>query len=384
MDRITQKLKMRLPALYLLAASLLFWGLYDRYEAAGPVLLESPRLSQALSVRGNVSGTNGVFSLVVAADGKRADVRFRLPEVGGFDFIRLDGRIRTEGVVRGKYAWSSARLLFIQRDAGNKWIPGTHSLLTEKGDVPWKEQRDEFEVLPDAASAEVVIEQGGAAGLAQFDSIKAQPVRIRPSFPWWRGFFGAAWAGLGVLYFRRCRLDRRRLRVLIFLNALAILAGTLMPSDWIEAASDRVKQEAVKRFERPAPSKAPAPPAPDQPAAPRPPDDTKRIDEFNKLVGGAHRAGHFALFASLCFLVYCSAALERQHPVYFAKVAVDIMVFSAVTESLQHLTLDRTPGFRDWLVDLYGMAAAFAAFVALLLLLRARALLVRGKGRFGV
>ena len=82
------------------------------------------------------------------------------------------------------------------------------------------------------------------------------------------------------------------------------------------------------------------------------------------MVGSAHHIGHFGLFASLCFLVYCSAALERQNPIYFLKVGLDILLFAAITEALQYLTLDRTAGILDLRTDLYGMASALLLFLA--------------------
>ena len=80
--------------------------------------------------------------------------------------------------------------------------------------------------------------------------------------------------------------------------------------------------------------------------------------------------GHFTLFASLCFLIYLSAALEGQSRSYFFKVAFDVLLFAGVTESLQYLTMDRTPGVRDWFVDVCGMAVAFACFLIVLLVFR--------------
>jgi len=80
--------------------------------------------------------------------------------------------------------------------------------------------------------------------------------------------------------------------------------------------------------------------------------------------------GHFVLFASLCFLVYLSAALEGQHPAYFFKVAFDILLFAGVTEALQFLTLDRMAGAGDLRIDLYGMAAALLLFLMILPLVR--------------
>ena len=79
-------------------------------------------------------------------------------------------------------------------------------------------------------------------------------------------------------------------------------------------------------------------------------------------------------FASLCFLVYLSSALERQHPAYFFKVGFDMLLFAAVTEALQFLTLDRAAGISDWLTDVYGMLLALVLFLLWLLFFRLRRL----------
>ncbi|MDH3982245.1 MAG: hypothetical protein OES84_05010, partial [Kiritimatiellaceae bacterium] len=320
-----KKLKMRLPAMILLAVTLLFWGVYDRYEVAGPVMLESPSLTDAFRVRGDSSETNSVFTLNLPMSGKHArpDVRFELPGATQYKFIRVRGRIRTENVVRGKYSWNSARLMLIQRDENKKWVPGSHSLLAQEGSNGWEKQEDEFELMPEAAHVEIVLQQTGTSGLAQFDSVEAFPVRMKKSYPWFRSFFALAWVGAGVLYFRRCRLHERRLKVLILLNAVVIIAGTLMPGTWVEEAPHHLKKELVEVFRKPPPKQEVQPL---EKAVPKPAQESKLIDQFNAIVGGTHQAGHFALFASLCFLVYLSAALERQHPAYFLKVAFDVLL----------------------------------------------------------
>jgi hypothetical protein len=94
------------------------------------------------------------------------------------------------------------------------------------------------------------------------------------------------------------------------------------------------------------------------------------MDWFMEMEVASHEAGHFVLFAMLCFLVYLSAALERQHPNYFFKVGIDVLLFAAITESLQFLTIDRSAGVRDLRVDLYGMAAALLLFLMVLPLIR--------------
>jgi hypothetical protein len=361
-----KKLKMRLPAVFLVAATLLFWGFYDRYELAGPILLNSPSLADGSSVRGDCTETNGHFILRVPESGKTASMNFRIPNSTDYEQIRVRARIKVEDVVEGKFSWRCARLLLTQYDQANKWIPGKHGLVSERDSKDWEFHEDVFELDPTAEHSDVVIQQAGVFGTAEFDGIVAEPVRLRASFVWWRIIVSSFWIFMGLVYFKRCRLDRRKLRVLILLNALAIITGALMPGEWIEDTTEWLKTTAKETIQKP------VEPLDSFQSLEKSPEiiaqDTARIDQFNEMMGGAHQAGHFALFASLCFLVYCSAALERQHPVYYAKVAFDILLFSAVTETLQHLTIDRTAGVSDWLTDVYGMFAALLIFAAVRLL----------------
>lgn len=361
------KLKIRLPALVLVLVTTLFWNNYDRYEATGPVLLASPSLTESSRSRGQVSERDGRFTLSVTEPGKWAEVRFKLPETATHSSIRVRGRIRVEGVVEGRYRWRCARLLLVQYDQGNKWIPGHHGVVAERGTQEWEYHEDVFEIHPDAAIAEVALQQAGTAGTAWFDRIEAQPVRVRTSFLWWRVLFAVMWVAAAIGYFPQCRLHRRKLKVLILLNVLAILAGALMPGDWIKDGVERGKTVWAK-LAAPVPA-VPLDTSPSDPATKKEPDD-RQMDRFIGVINDTHRTGHFVLFASLCFLVYLSAALERQHPVYFVKVGFDVLLFAAVTEALQCLTLDRSAALRDILVDVFGMITALVLFLAMLPLVR--------------
>ncbi|MEN8255221.1 MAG: VanZ family protein [Verrucomicrobiota bacterium] len=360
MNHWKQKLKLRLPALILLAATILFWSLYDRYEPDGPVLLESPELAGGTNLRGDVSGSNGRFILLVPPGGKQARIDFPVPAAMDYESIRVRARIKVDGVVVGKYSWSCARLLVAQYDVNNKWIPGHHGLVSEKGSKDWAGHEDVFEISPKAARAVVVLQQSGTEGTAEYEHIEAQPVRIRASFIWWRIVFSGSWTFMALLYIRRCRLHRRKLKTLIVLNAIAILAGTLMPGEWIQDSAERFKA-TIRELRAPEP-------VPEQTQSPKkkPAQPQEQMDWFMEMEVEAHQAGHFILFATLCFLVYLSAALERQHPAYFFKVGADVLLFAAITESLQFLTLDRTAGIADLRIDLYGMATALLLFLMVL------------------
>ena len=359
----------------LLAASLLFWGFYDRHEVVGPALLESPSIADAWRVRGDCVETNGQFVLTVSESGKMAGLNFRLPGAMAYDLVRVSGRVETDDVVEGKFSWRCARLLLIQYDQNDKWLPGEHGVISESGTLDWSAHEDVFEVTRAATHADLVVQNAGVSGVARFDELLAEPVRVRSSFAWWRLFTAALWVGMAALYFNRCRLNTRRLKHLIALNAAAILVGVLAPSEWISQPAEWLKKEFAEWVKTDVPAKPSAQPS-EKPAAkpaPKPASVAKanheRIDQFNLVVGNAHKLGHFALFGSLCFLVYCSAALERQHPSYYFKVMFDMLLFAAVTESLQHLTLDRTPGFGDFITDARGMLLAFVVFLFARLLL---------------
>jgi VanZ family protein len=365
-----QKFRLRFPALLLLVATVSFWSLYERYEPVGPVLLDSPPLEATTITRGKVSENKGTFILAVSGEsGTQARVDFPLPPVVmEHERLRVSGRIKLEGVLVGKHPWNCARLLVAQYDASNKWIPGHHFLIAEKGTREWAGYDDVFVLHPDAARVAVVLQQSGRAGIAQFKQIQAQPVRLRTSFAWWRGLFGIAWLAVALLYFTRCRLHSRRLRILILLNVLAILAGTLMPEEWILSGMD--KAELAVRELRPRPAERVSQPLAEQVPPPKADVLKRQMDWVSEVEVEPHVAGHFFLFATLCFLVYLSAALERQHPVYFVKVGFDVLLFAAITESLQLLTLDRTAGLADLRTDLYGMGLALALFIICLPILR--------------
>ncbi len=368
---------LRLPAVALLAASLLFWGFYDRYEPAGPVLLQSPALADATRMWGDCHEEAGRFVLNVELGGKTAGILFHITDAQRFDHIRVRGRIKVSGVETGKYNWSCARLVLGQYDAADKWIGGHHAVATIKGSHDWAPCVDEFSVDEKTSRVNLSLQQLGSAGKAEFDRIIVEPVRIRASLLWWQVLFAGLWMAWGVLYFRRCRLHCRRLRLLILLNTIAIIIGVMIPDKWLEGTIGYAQEEAAKVVD--VARQGVSPPSIHSTSSAQGFDRPEIVDQFIDLVGGGHGVGHFVLFATLCFLVYLSVALEHQPRSYFVKVALDISLFAAVTESLQYLTYDRTPSIDDWFVDVFGMALALVFFIPTLLALR---LVQRKKERF--
>lgn len=378
-----KKIKLRLPAVLLLAVSLLFWGLYDRYKVVGNPLFVPITLEHATAVQGDCSENKGHFILKVEPGGKIARVRFRAPLASNrFELIRVRGRMKTDGVVEGEYGWNCARLILVQLDAENKWIPCEHGVLSLTETQRWTRGDAVLEVQENARFIDLQLEQTGKEGTAEFDRLVAEPVQLRASYLLMRILFAGLWILMGPLYFVRCRLHRRRLKLFILLNAVAIVFGVLMPEKWIEVTAEHVEEDAIKVVaaveatkstpppigpSETTPSTNPATATAAQEKKPSVPEQKakEKVDEMSESLGGMNGTGHFLLFSSLCFLVYCSAALERQHRSYYFKVALDILLFAAITESLQFLTMDRMPRIKDWFVDFYGMLTALLLFMVL-------------------
>lgn len=346
------KLKMRLPAILLLAATFLFWANYDPCRPYGPVLLESPSLADAVYLEGNCSETNSVFTLNRSAGEVVPSIVFRLPDASNYRMIRLRGRLRAEAVVPGTYDFNSARLLLVQRDNKGRVVSRFDGQASGSGTFGWTQLLADYHVHRGVEQVEVHLVQEGKSGTAWFDSIEARPVRYKGRTHWIKNAFGGAWLVLGIFYFRRCRLHTRRLRHLILLNVLLILVGILLPTRVIQRGVHEMKQLISFVQFRDAPAKrsfVTAGPGFDLPA------------HFEETVGRS--IGHFLLFGSLSFLVLLSGALEGQSVSYYFKVAFDVLLFGAITESLQYLTPDRTVDMADLLCNAYGMLTAMVFFI---------------------
>jgi len=363
MNERKDKILMRIPLLVLILITIGFWSFYDRYEPTAPPLMQTPELSNALIRRGNVSQTNGIFTLKVPHAKKTVRVDFPLKlSLATSALVRVQVEMKIENVVPRNNPWERARLLLGQYDAHNKWVSVNHQVMGREGTLPWTHYVEIFEVKPATRTAHLILQQVGSSGTAYFKNICVEPVRIKSSFLWWRILFALAWIGMGIYYFPRCRLNKRKLKILILLNAIAILIGALMPADWMKSISNRIQKartEWVQSHQPPPPKKI----TKEKTKKPKKGKTLEQTDRFEELVKDTHKSGHFTLFATLCFLVYLSSALERQKPIYLFKAGLDVLLFAVVTETLQLLTIDRSAGVNDLLIDLKGMLLAFTLFM---------------------
>ncbi|MDF7800858.1 VanZ family protein [Pontiellaceae bacterium B1224] len=352
MTEVLNKLKMRLPAILLLAATLLFWSNYDPCRPYGPVLLETATLADAAYVEGDCRETNSVFMLTRSEGGTIPAVGFKLPDVSNYRMLRLRGRLRAESVVPGEYEFDSARVTLVQRDKSGRVVARFDEDAHGSGTFKWTKFLNDYYVHRGVEQVEVLLTQQGQSGTALFDSVEVRPVRFKGRTHWIKYAFAAAWLILGIFYFPRCRLHTRKLRHLILLNVILILVGILLPTRVIQRGIHEMNQliSCVQVKDFPAGMQfVTAGPAFDLPL------------HFEDTVGRSK--GHFILFGSLSFLVLLSGALEGQPRSYYFKVAFDVLLFGAITEALQYLTPDRTVDMADMLCNAYGMLTAMVLFI---------------------
>jgi hypothetical protein len=362
MSERRNKFLMRIPIVVLIVITVGFWSVYDRYDAVESLLVKPLDLSEAIVRRGDVSVTNGVFRLRVQQP-KPKTVRVDFPVALSLEraaLVRVWVDMRIDEVVPRNNPWERARLLLGQYDAKGKWVSVNHQVMGREGTLPWTRYDEIFEVKSETAMAHLILQQVGSSGTAYFKNIRVESVRIKRSFLWWRIVFAGVWVLMGVYYFPLCRLNRRRLKVLIVLNAVAILVGALVPGDWMKELSAQVQKRRVEWVQK---KKSPVVKGATAPKKVLRKKTLEQLDRFEVLVTDTHRTGHFGLFASLCFLVYLSSALERQRPSYLFKAGLDVLLFAAVTETLQFLTIDRSAGWGDLRIDFFGMLLAFAVFM---------------------
>jgi hypothetical protein len=356
MRSLLHKLIQRLPAVTLLAVSILFWSQYDRYESSGAFLLQSPPLSAASFLQGEISETTDGLILKASENDPPAHLQFPIPAIPPHRLVRVRAGISVEVPQQRPSASSCTRICLRQYGPDNEPIDTKSNLASLSGSHAWKQHEKVFKIHSRTLRAELILYLPETNGTARIDHLEIQPVQVRTSFRWWRAVFACLWITAAIIYFKRCRLHDRRLRLPIFLNVLIIIIGTLLPYQWIHQASDQVKG-ALEQAEDPYGSTAKN--------AAEPPDCP-----VIRLFNNASSIGHFILFASLCFLIYLSAALEKQPPFYYVKVGGDLLHFAAITEALQFITPDRTATLCDLRTDVYGLTLALLLFLLIYPLIR--------------
>ncbi len=350
--------------LALVIATLVLFGLVERYQVLQPQLLQNGNFSnglsgwQKISRAGQLQLDQGVLRIRSVQAGQSPGIRQVIERDPGMDHVRLSAWVRHTGVAPGLRLWNTARLLLVQRNNhGDRLWELSHMVSQGRGDSPWRRVSQVFWLPAQVSSVEVITELSQVAGQMQIRDLNLEVVQEFTAFTMARYGLVAVWLlALPWLIWPLYRPGpARRRRLAVILLGVIILTGVLIPqtaktqvhrlardvlqSDWV--ASIKAMQAKPTVAARPA-AKAPA----------------STTDGSVRIVLGwlaAQKLGHVGFFALLALIVRLS---WRRQP--WQRLGLYLSTFAVAAETLQLLSFDRNATPTDAGLNLLGTAAGLA------------------------
>ena len=310
--------------------------------------------------RGGVEASGAVKLGTDAAHGSRLD--FRVKDADRFKFLRLSGRLRTEGIVAGEAPWNTARLLLLFTDRnGRRDTTGHREVCALTGTEPWRHCEYVFAVPDTAVAAHVHVQNLAAAGTLWVDDLRLTPAVRKPTAFLWNVLFAVAWCAVLAYCLWAVRLSGRWFGVPIIAVGLLIVVAATVPQSTIEETVDLgagAAQELVNDLRdhlddsgSGQSAHAPASTVRIGPAAIHP------AGLSYMTINTVKKIGHFVLFGLLAFLAFLSALQHRgsRRVATLTGVTAALLLFAAGVEVLQFLSTTRGPSLFDWGVDAAGV-----------------------------
>ncbi len=333
----------------LLGLTVGWFNLFPRYERSGDELLRNGQFDRQLeewSVHGPadaISVTSGSAILENRNPKRSVRISQAFPLRPEYRILGLEVDVSTEGLESGAGTWLKARVgakvHLVGRSPEGKllWYPHLQAAQLT-GDSAWLRYTGALVPPKEASEAVVTAALVRATGVMRVRNLSVFPVRELAAFRIGAYILLAGWVVTALFIaptvFRGLRSTTAR--AVIAVVPLAILVGALIPYP--------LKRAIIGSMEnglRAGQSLLPALPLP---------IDQSLKETFSHLDGLAHGLSFFAV--ALFVRVFRS---DGQAVVQFGL----LLLFAAVTETLQYFTLSRSPSFSDWLWDVGGISLAF-------------------------
>ncbi len=321
--------------LVLMAGTIAFFMLYDRYQVVGPQLLGNPDFNQGLegweqAGRGRVEVQAGGVILEVREPGSGVALRQTLSEPGRFRLLRLSGELEARAIHPGPRFWQQGRLVLVSLNDKQRMLPVPHLVADLAGNRAWATYRQVFSVPRRATELQVRLQLIGATGRLAVRWVGLHEVEERPGYRWYRSLGLALWSVALVWlvwpYRNRLRFDRAHL--LLYLAVLGVFVGTLMPVE--------LKQPMEKQMIAVLNSLLP-------------------VLEHRLTSDSINKSGHFLFFAMLAFGAVRVGVGQRPWG-----IGMGLVLLAALSEVLQFFVEGRRPRLTDLLVDALGIALGMA------------------------
>lgn len=336
----------RIGAVVVLIGLTIGWfNLVPRFERSGDELLRNGRFERALegwTVQGPadaVSVADGTVTLALDVPGRSIWMSQTLTPGPEQRALGLSVEVATEGVAAGPKPWQRAQVSLRGRILQGKprWN-GHISPVMISGDHPWRRYYGAF-VLP-AGVDEVVVRMALAksTGVMRIRNVSVFPVRRAPAFRIGADALLAAWVMAAALFLLPLVRGVRSpgARILVALVAITILVATLIPASLKDEIFRPVK-EALKVVLNLLPALTP---------------EIHRV--LTVSIENLDAYGHALLFFVAALAVRFFRPDDRGIVQYGY-----LLLFAAISETLQYFTQSRTPSFGDLSSDVAGITLAF-------------------------
>ena len=328
-------------------------GLFEfapRYEAIGPEMLRNGGFKDGFDgwtthgAKGTVAAASGMAVLESGDASKSVGIRQIHPAPPGLETLLLSVEASTEGVLQGAKSWYGARIYVVGRNAEGKSLWQTHRLATHLfGDNSWRYYSTAFPVTEDVKEIVVGAQLIRTTGAMRLRGLSLLPARERTGFRAATYVLLAAWAvtlaWIGGSLVRD--IGSTVMRGLIVFVTLGISAGVLISGQ----AKQKLLATAWGEYERFRQALA------------------IKLPKLSGIEWGGpeylhvntSQIGHLSLFFTLAVLVQFAWRTGRR-----AFQLLTLLLFAAVTESLQYFVSGREATVEDWSFDAGGILAAFA------------------------
>ncbi len=307
--------------------------------------------------------------LDAGADGPWPALARPLPEPQRFAYVRVAADVKAVGIRPGPGAWQRGAIVVRSFDRAGRVLDYWPSeVVALAGTTDWRHRTAVFPVGPEIAAMQLAAYVGAGTGTLMVRRLAVDAVAEAPWFGHAQAALIAAWlaAAVWVVAPVQARRPLALGRLVSVLAGSVLVIGVLAPKPHL-AHAVRTLDAGVSRMIAPASAPASddgaaqrtvtplrstgAPPAAAAPA-------TVRVEEWTIPGLGsqdtAHMLGH-ALFALIVL-----AAYRRDAPRHW--LFVYLLVAALASEALQSFTLTRTAQAHDAVMNVAGLALAFALY----------------------
>lgn len=333
----------------LLATISLFKGV-QRFQSAGPELLRNNSFEKGFKgwtrhgVEGAINLATGVVTLVNHDNSRSVGIRQTRDLLPEQEYLMMSADISTKNVEPGTKPWHSALIYLVGRNVEGKFFWKTQTQLANiSGSNNWKQYSDVFIVAENVSEVVVNAQLVRATGVMRVRNLSLLPATERVDFRvvaygllliWCMVFL---WIGIPVFQGAGLNLATGFLSLIVLAILVAVLTPNSVKQEFLDSAPMVYAKLSLTQFV-----------------------DVQWIRElgWNKreyLDYALEIISHFTLFFVVTIAVRFTWPLRDS-----TSQLVYLLLFAAVTETLQFYAAGRKPSLDDWLVDVSGILLAFA------------------------